>query len=205
MIKKECLILVCFCLCYSARHLQTRSAKKNESFRSKLPSMAKCLDKLLYERAADLESYCNMATLGDRINEIMNEQLQKRSFISCKQDLSREQVLKELMTGPKYEMAFKLVREIKLHKLRRVANGKCGPLGSCERRLPSDNEDPGEDISARESLADPVANLFFNTPLLEIFERYPLHRLKEQNWNMLLVQAIQNLREYKAFLKQSRA
>jgi hypothetical protein len=60
-----------------------------------------------------------------------------------------------------------------------------------------------EASSARQSLPQPVYKLFFDTPLLIIFEKNPVQRFKEHNWNALLEQAIHNLRAYKSYRKST--
>ena len=94
----------------------------------------------------------------------------------------------------KYSHATYLVSEIKIKKLSLLAENcpKC--------RLA--NPDMDSTSSFSESLPIPVRNLFFNTPLPEIFEKYSLERV--QNYgpyylNELIQQAETHLQEYVAW------
>jgi hypothetical protein len=197
--------------------------------------MALLLERMLYEKAPNLETYCDLASLEDRIHEVTEEKYRQALFKAAtstttsittkpKQQQqqqqqqqgtrSREDVLKEVLKGPRYEMAKKLIKEIKIHKLRRGTTINCTvgsprPRGReyCySSRRPTttttmmDGEQQQQDqeaaLSARQSLPHAVYTLFFHTPLVIIFEKYPVQRLKEQNWNALLEQAIHNLRAY---------
>lgn len=48
-------------------------------------------------------------------------------------------------------------------------------------------------------LPGPVRNLFFNTPLVDVFEKYSLQRLGSVNWEGLLAQAEANIHAYNAW------
>lgn len=201
---------------------------------TKLINVAKALDNKLYQAAAsNLECYCNIHTLDDRIRQELpgfireqqevvfqsqgrspcqyrpsrsGDQLQqnrncKRSFFLDNQGNNtkkqREQVLRDILRSPKFELTRKLVHEINLLKLRCVAR----PRSSTTHQEEASNVE--ENVGARNSLPRPVAELFFNTPLVQVFEKVPLHRLSQQNWNALLTQATYNYKAYKEYVKET--
>jgi hypothetical protein len=170
--------------------------------------MALLLERMIYEKAPCLETYCDLASLDDRIHDVTEEKYRQAISKAAKPTKpkggrSRDDVLKEVLKSPRYEMARRLIKQIKLYKLRRGTTS-CAVARCKSSRLPTMMD--GEDESpARHSLPQPVYTLFFNTPLLIIFEKCPAHCLKEQNWNALLEQAIHNLRAYKWYIKSKGA
>jgi hypothetical protein len=177
--------------------------------------MALLLERMLYEKAPNLETYCDLASLEDRIDVVTEEKDRHAIFKAAtkptkpKGGRSRDDVLKEVLKGPRYEMARKLIREIKIHKVRRGASMNCAGARHEYNRPTTTIMMAGEDeaFTARQSLLlpQPLYTLFFDTPLVIIFETFGARRLKEQNWNALLEQAIHNLRAYKSYIKSTGA
>ena len=67
---------------------------------------------------------------------------------------------------------------------------------------PSDDEE--SNVGARHSLPEPVAMLFFNTPLVDVFDKAPIERLRKQNWNALLAQAMKHYKAYKDYIAKNK-
>jgi hypothetical protein len=167
--------------------------------------MTLLLERILYEKAPSLETYCDLASLDDRIHEITGEKYLRAIDTAAKptnpKGKSRDEFLREVLEGPRYEMARKLIKEIKLCKLRRGAKMNCAST----RRKCGRPATMLDRASARQSLPQSLYKLFFKTPLIVVFETFPVQRLKEQNWNALLEQAIHNLRAYKSYIKSGGA
>jgi hypothetical protein len=208
---------------------------------TKVASVAKALDDKLYQAAAsNLECYCNIQTLDDRIRQalpsFLREQQQQEVMMfhpPCQNRLSRaggnqpqqnnrnlkhmlflgshqgkhtkkqrEQVLRDILKSPKFELTRKLVQEINLLKLRGVPR-PCSSTTTTHHHQDKEASHDSENVSARHSLPGPASELFFNTPLVAVFEKVPLHRLSQQNWNALLTQATYNYKAYKEYVKET--
>ena len=65
-------------------------------------------------------------------------------------------------------------------------------------------DDEESNVGARHSLPEPVSMLFFNTPLVDIFDKAPIERLRKQNWNALLGQAMTNYKAYKEYIAKNK-
>jgi hypothetical protein len=200
---------------------------------TKLANVAKALEDKLYQASAsDLECYCNIQTLDDRVRQELpsfireqqellfqtqqrppcqnrpsrvggppqqNRSFKRSIFLGKHTKKQREQVLRDILRSPKFELTRKLVQEINLLRLRSVAR-PCSSTSYTEEA----SHDGENNVSARHSLPGPASELFFNTPLVAVFEKVPLDRLSQQNWNALLTQATYNYKAYKEYVKETR-
>jgi hypothetical protein len=153
------------------------------------------LEKRLYKSAVSFESYCDMRTLESRLKVVLYEwtsqrrdKKRRRSSLTKRR---RSQFLKEKLGRAGYALAEWLVVEIK-QKRTSLASESCA---QCQIR----NPDISITSSFGEQLPLPVRNLFFNTPLVDVFETYSLQRLQYYGHHYLeelIVQAEKTMREY---------
>jgi hypothetical protein len=109
---------------------------------------------------------------------------------------TRDQFLMRLLGKPKYLEISKLLQEIRLAKLKKVATF-CGSQ-SCTAT-------PmlllcGKTFDTQ--LPKVVRQLYFETPLVDCFERYSLERLQQLPWKDLVHQAQSNLLAYQLWEMQ---
>lgn len=161
------------------KHLEARMGKNEQA-----AAAAKCLEQLLFQSSSSLDMYQDMSTLESRIQLVLAVKLQRRMQKSSKKN--RSQVLRKTLGKEQYLKTLQLVQEIKLCKNRKVATMKCTG-GSCSRPF-------------RNSFPAPIKNLFFDTPLINAFERSPVDRIPSLNWAGLSSNAEENLRAYNEYI-----
>jgi hypothetical protein len=106
----------------------------------------------------------------------MNRMTRKRS----------SQVLQQQLGLERYNYISNLVTNVKVEK-NELAGMACP---KCEvKRGPKKG-------AFGEQLPGPVRDLFFNTPILDVFENYSLQRVAHINWDTLLTQAEKHLQAY---------
>jgi hypothetical protein len=159
--------------------LQGRLSQNNSNSQDAAKA-SKYLEELLFQSAASLEIYQDMSTLESRIRTIVAVKLQRRMHSSSKKD--RSKVLCKTLGPKRYQQAQRLVKEIQLAKHKKVATMKCMG-GACSRPF-------------RESFPTVVRHLFFETALMDAFERSPVEKIPSLGWNGLLADAEGNLRAY---------
>ena len=103
--------------------------------------------------------------------------------MSTKQNRTR--ILIRTLGVEKYARVQDLVGEIKLEKNKKVTTMKCSG-GVCS-------------IPFRGSLPRVVPDLFFETALLDAFERSSLEKIAKFDWDVLMTNAEDNLRAYKVW------
>jgi hypothetical protein len=101
----------------------------------------------------------------------------------------RVRILMGILGVQKYQEIVKLIREIQLVKTKRVAK-LCGSQG-CDVQTASTTRMASTFLT--NLLPSAVRQLYFGTPLLDCWERYPLDSLEHLPWNQLQKQAQQNL------------
>jgi hypothetical protein len=141
---------------------------------------AKCLEQLLFQSASSFEIYQDLSTLDSRIRTVVAVKVQRRMQASSKKN--RSQVLRKTLGRARYAKALELVREIQLSKNQKVATMKCTG-GVCTRPF-------------RQSFPPVVRNLFFETALMDAFERSPVEKIPPMDWDGLITNAEENLRAY---------
>jgi hypothetical protein len=94
----------------------------------------------------------------------------------------RTQILVRLLGKEKYQRIQHLVREVRQAKMKKVAKLKCNGV-VCGATF-------------GENLPEVVRRLYFETTLLQCFEKYSVNRLRGLDWEMLMEQAQENLRDF---------
>jgi hypothetical protein len=145
-----------------------------------ISQLAKRLEQLLFQSATSFESYCELPTLEPRLRIVLTVQLQRRLSKSSK--LNRGRILRKILGKAKFNRVQDLVRDIRLQKNKKVATMKCSG-GTCS-------------LPFRQRLPQPVRDLFFNTSLLDAFERSPLENSPILEWDALIAAAEDNLQAY---------
>lgn len=102
---------------------------------------------------------------------------------------TRSQILWKILGKSKYKEIEQLLQEIRLAKMKKVASF-CGS-NQCTTSLRL----CGKTFDTQ--LPQVVRQLYFETPLIDCFERYPLEKLPHLPWQVLLDQAQSNLLAYK--------
>ena len=164
-----------------------------------ITSIAKALEEKLYSTSKSNQTYCDMSTLDERIRVLVTAQLQRRLLKKCREN--RTQQLKEIVGLPRYKIVYDLVQDIKIQKNEKVASMEC--LGGGSSTLYNNMNDPTPPMTAKtcsrpfkETLPLPVRKLFFETKLVEVFEKSPISSAKLVNWDELIHEAKTNLEKY---------
>lgn len=147
---------------------------------------AKVLEEMLFRSANTFSAYQDMSTLESRIRIVVTVKLQRRMMQAKRNITARQQALQKCLQEANYSKAANLVQEIQLAKNKKVATMKCSG-GQCSRGGPS----------FKENFPLAVRNLFFNTALIDAFEKAPVQRLSSLDWDTLIQVAEKNLDEYK--------
>ena len=111
----------------------------------------------------------------------------------------RSHLLQRKMGLSQYSRAEWLVHEIQQRKnlLAGQSCTKCQINGTCTSILQMP-----QTVPFGESLPTPVRNLFFRTPFLNVFTKYPLERIEPLSWQQLqhlMEQAERHMEEYDAW------
>ena len=142
---------------------------------------ARCLEELLFRSAPSIATYQDLSTLENRVSAILTVQVQRRLHKSCKKNRSCH--LRKTMGKELYTQAQQLVQEIQLCKNQKVASMKCHG-GTCSRPF-------------RDSFPPAVRHLFFETELINAFQKSPLERIPFYDWKQLIQDAQENLQAYR--------
>jgi hypothetical protein len=154
--------------------------------KDQIKKIAKCLEQFLFQSSSSFAKYSDLSTLENRMGLVLTVKLQRRLLpVSTKRN--RTQILIRTLGREKFTSGQDLVREIKLEKNKKVATMKCSGRGVCCS------------IPFRESLPRVVRDLFFETALLDAFERSSLERIPTFDWDVLMTDAEENLRAYKVW------
>lgn len=163
--------------------LRDQSEGKQRS--ENIPNMAKGLEQLLFQSAFSDTSHCDLSTLDERIRLLLTVTIQRRLKNKSSNKRNRSQVLRKTLGKEKYFYIQNLVGDIRLQKNKKVATMKC-----C-------SEDGVCSIPFRKTLPRPVRDLFFDTALMDAFERSPLENVNKVNWDGLVKDAEENLQAYR--------
>ena len=144
--------------------------------KEQIKKIAKCLEQFLFQSSSSFAVYSDLSTLENRIRLELTVKLQRRLTMSTKRN--RTQILVKTLGRGKYIRVQDLVREIKLEKNKKVATMKCSG-GVCS-------------IPFRGSLPQVVRDLFFETALLDAFERSSLEKIATFDWDVLMTNAEDN-------------
>lgn len=173
----------------------------SNSSRNKIPSeeaiqrIAKILENHLFTSAPTFKIYCDTSTLNSRVLDVLRKWRSRRQGRVARRNSvikkRRSQILVEKLGRDTYSHAAWLVSEITIKKTSLIGENcpKC--------RLANPKMDSTSPFSER--LPIPVRNLFFNTPLPEIFEKYSLERVQSYGpyyLNEVIQQAEAHLQEY---------
>ena len=153
-----------------------------------IKKIAKCLERFLFQSSSSFAAYSDLSTLENRIRLELTVKLQRRLTMSTKRN--RAQILMKCLGREKYVRVQDLVGEIKSEKNKKVATMKCSG-GVCS-------------IPFRGSLPRVVRDLFFETALLDAFERSSLEKVATFDWDVLMINAEDNLRAYKAWAQHGK-
>ena len=167
-------------------------SQSNES----ISKLATLLEARLYKSAHSFESYCDLQTLESRMRVVLfhlkNQRQQKRRKRQTAIGHQRSDLLKQKMGLTQYARAEHLVKQIQQRKnlLAGQSCTKCQINGTCA---------PSMVIQFGEHLPAPVRDLFFRTPFVEVFSKYPLEMIHTLHWQQLqemMEQAERHLQEY---------
>jgi hypothetical protein len=146
-----------------------------------IPKTASALEQLLFKQSKNLRAYTDRSTMDLRLRSLMTVLVRRRMCDSAQRQ--RTQILVRLLGKEKYQLIQHLVREVRLAKMKNVAKLKCNGV-VCGATF-------------GENLPEVVRRLYFETTLLQCFEKYSLDRLRGLDWEMLMEQAQENLRDFR--------
>jgi hypothetical protein len=141
---------------------------------------AKILEEMLYRSASSFDEYQDLSTLESRIRIVVMVKLQRRMQTKNSKAF-RTKVLQRCLQS-NYLKASELVRAIQLAKNEKVATMKCTG-GACSRPF-------------QENFPFVVRNLFFDTALIDAFEKTPVQRISSLDWDDLIDTAEKNFKAY---------
>eukprot|EP00980_Cylindrotheca_fusiformis_P016857 scaffold5088_cov98-Cylindrotheca_fusiformis.AAC.8 len=157
--------------------------------------LAVTLEARLYRSAISFESYSDVKTLESRTKVVLvqwKQKLLERKRRRCSlTNMKRRQLLREQLGPEMYDLAVRLVDEIN-QKRAALASENCA---KCQRANPQLPMTP----TFGEQLPIPVRSLFFQTPLVDVFEKFSLDRIRYSGHHYLeelVKQAERNLRYY---------
>lgn len=119
------------------------------------------------------------STLDTRLRSLMTVLVRRRMCSAAQRQ--RSQILQRILRD-RYVYVRNLVRDITLAKVKKVAKLKCNGV-ECGP-------------SFGQNLPTAVRNLFFGTTLVHAFEKYSVDRLPTLDWELLIEQAEENLRQF---------
>lgn len=153
------------------------------------------LEKRLHMSAVSFKSYSDVETLESRMKVVLFNWKHQRSERKLRRGsltkMKRRLFLKEQLGPSQYDLAFWLVNEIKQRRTSLVSEN----CGKCQIA----NPDMPTTATFGEQLPLPVRNLYFSTPLVDVFEKYSLERIQNHGHHYLeelVTQARTNLQEY---------
>jgi hypothetical protein len=156
---------------------------QNGSNDEQIHQTARALEQLLFKQAKDLRSYQDKNTLEDRLRGLMTVLVRKKMMNRAKTGRKeRARILIQILGPHRYKHCTELVRKIKTTMSTKVPQLKCNPQ-YCTRRLDT-------------KLPSVVRVLYFETLLVNAFEKYSIHRLASIDWDALIEQAAVNLQEF---------
>lgn len=110
----------------------------------------------------------------------MSNMLRRRKGRSAKRQ--RGEILLRILGRSRYSKVRDLVKNVRYTKIKKVASLKCkGEV--CGKTFDS-------------NLPPVVRRLYFETRLVQAFEKYPTERLRNLDWDLLVTEAEQNLEEF---------
>lgn len=152
----------------------------------KINKMSECLERLLFQSEPCFKRYSDISTLKTRMRYVICTRLQKRMNASVKRN--RRKHLLDTIGKERYEIADALVQNIKIEQCKKVASMKCFG-GLCSTPFKRDSNFP-----------QPIRDLFFETPLLDAFERSPIDTITTMDWDVLIEDAREKLSNYRRWV-----
>mmetsp|Transcript_113753 Transcript_113753/g.170133 ORF Transcript_113753/g.170133 Transcript_113753/m.170133 type:complete len:213 (+) Transcript_113753:87-725(+) len=162
-----------------------KSGKAEDLPPHKSKQMVERLEHLLFQASPSLFAYQDKETLNDRMRSVVTAMMvQRRLQQRFSTRKSRSTILLKTLGRENFRKARTLVQEIRLCKNQKVATMKCTPGGVCTRPF-------------RESFPPAIRSLFFETSLMDAFERAPIAKIPTLKWTELIGSAEENLRAYR--------
>jgi hypothetical protein len=150
-----------------------------------IPKTARALEQLLFKQTKNLKDYEDRSTLDLRLRSLMTVMVRRRMCASSQRQ--RSQVLiRALGSTSRYQQAKNLVSKIRLAKTRKVAALNCNGDESYEAAK-----------TFGQNLPPVVRRLYFETELVQCFEKSPVERLAYLDWDHLMEQAHEYLRDFR--------
>jgi menaquinone-dependent protoporphyrinogen IX oxidase len=187
--------------------LQNRIEKRLPNHSENSYKVACVVEKMLYKSSYDITEYSNLDTLDERIRAILAIQLCKRTLRTKKtseqtatklKGSTRSSVLIDLLGGlDRYRTVESLVYNVKKTKLELVVRMKGGcTKTSCP--YPATSSSTMGKFPQNTVFPEPLRDLFFHIPLVQIFDKTPIEKLQNQDWDSLIKDA---QTKYQAFLQ----
>lgn len=166
--------------------------------------LASALEKRLYKSAISFESYCDLQTLESRMRVVLyhlrNQKNKRKKRTKSVISHQRKQLLQQLLGFEDYTRAEWVVHEIYQRKTS-LAGQNCGQCQIGSKSCPPLRQ---KAQPFGEHLPNPVKDLFFRTPLLDIFSKYAVERIQSLSYHhlqRLMEQAERHLEEYDIYWK----
>jgi hypothetical protein len=143
-----------------------------------IPKSAKALEHLLFKQKRSIHEYLDLSTLDSRLRVIMSVKVQRRMCTSAQNN--RSLALHKLLGLKRYKYVRDLVKDINMAKMKMTASLKCNG-DTCG-------------MGFRKYLPHQVRLLFFETRLVQAFQKHPVERLLQGvDWSAMIEEAEGNL------------
>ena len=158
---------------------------KNNVDETQISKTARALEHLLFRQAKDLRAYKDASTLDGRLRGLMTILVRRKMMgrnSSRRKTYDRTRLLIQILGPQRYKHCKDLVQKVNCARTNKVAKLKCNNV-VCGRTFD-------------QQLPPVVRMLYFETFLIDAFEKYPMNKLSNLDWNMLIDQAELTLRDF---------
>lgn len=151
---------------------------------TQISKTARALEHLLFRQAKDLRAYKDASTLDGRLRGLMTILVRRKMMggNSSRKTYDRTRLLIQILGPQRFKHCKDLVQKVKRARTNKVAKLKCNNV-VCGRTFD-------------QQLPPVVRMLYFETFLIDAFEKYPINKLPNLDWNMLIDQAELTLRDF---------
>jgi hypothetical protein len=184
-------------LCLNA---QERPLCSNATDESSIQKVATVLEQGLFKSASNFGAYCDISTLETRLRVVLKalksqQQQSRKQRMNGMMKTRRRKSLQQRLGLEQYNRMNFFVATITCEKTELVGSS----CSKCKLQKPKGAAQLMIDGSFGTHLPGPVRDLFLNTPLVDVFQKYSLQRLDGVNWKGLLAQAEANIHAYNAW------
>jgi len=168
-----------------------RSCPNDERIRASAPRLAESLAKIVFTNSNAFDEHTSSQHMNERLRSLvqaLKDRKNKKSESCC---TKREGFLRKILGPEKHVRVRRLAEQIKLARLQKVGEGcaQCRVLESGAMVCPLPD-------GPSKTFPRPVQRLFFKVDLMNALEFRSIQAWQETNWDGLMDEAEEILREY---------